>query len=83
MTEETVILCSQDRVDQVFGSVLNPDGNSSLISEFTHEPAVDAVYPKRLFQPDVLHHARRGEIGPDHGNHRDEGGRDPANGKRK
>ena len=80
MAEKSIVLGSQDGVDQVPGSVFDLDGNSSFVSEFAHEPAVDAVYPKRFLQPDVLYDTRRGEICPDNGSHHEEGngGRDSS-----
>ena len=73
MAEKSVVFGSQDRIDQVPGSVFDPYGNSSFVSEFAHEFAVDAEYPKRFLQPDVLYNTRWGEIRPDHGDYHDEG----------
>ena len=68
VTEEAVIFRGQNGIDQVLGSILDPDGNSPLITEFAHELAVDAVDPERFLESDILYFADRWEIGPNYGN---------------
>lgn len=68
VTEKAVIFRGQNGIDQVLGSILDPDGNSPLITEFTHEPAVDAVDSEWLLKPDILYFDGWREIGPNYGN---------------
>ncbi len=72
MTEKAVVFRRQNGIDQFLGGIFNLYGNTPFISEFAYQPAVDAVNPERLLEPDILHLAGWREIGPDHGNDGDE-----------